>query len=153
MTLLAVAEGRAANLPFLANAAAEADQVQRIAQSVSVAVIPTGQAGPPSTTIDNLKTSLPAADIVHLACHGVQDQEDPLLSGFCFGDDKLTVHDLVRLSLPRAWLAFMSACETAKGDHAQPDQTVHLAAAMLFCGFRSVIGTMWCVLQRLQEVA
>jgi CHAT domain-containing protein len=37
----------------------------------------------------------------------------------------------------------MSACETAKGDQKQPDQVVHLAAAMLFAGFQSVVGTMW----------
>jgi CHAT domain-containing protein len=39
--------------------------------------------------------------------------------------------------------AFLSACETAKGDRSQPDQAVHLAASLLFCGFRSVIATMW----------
>jgi CHAT domain-containing protein len=150
LAVLAVAEGRATNLPFLANAAAEAEQVIHIAQAASVDITAV-KAGSPSTTIDNLKTSLSAADIVHLSCHGVQDQEDPLLSGFCFGDGKLTVNELVQLNLPRAWVAFMSACETAKGDHEQPDQTVHLAAAMLFCGFRSVIGTMWCVVQQLQE--
>ncbi|EIN05203.1 hypothetical protein PUNSTDRAFT_137885 [Punctularia strigosozonata HHB-11173 SS5] len=27
-----------------------------------------------------------------------------------------------------------------------PDETVHLAAAMLFTGFRSVVGTMWQML-------
>lgn len=37
----------------------------------------------------------------------------------------------------------LSACETATGDSEQPDQAVHLAAAMLFVGFRSVIATMW----------
>jgi len=47
------------------------------------------------------------------------------------------------LNLPRASLAFLSACETAKGCAEQPDQVLHLAAAMLFVGFPSVIGTMW----------
>jgi CHAT domain-containing protein len=47
------------------------------------------------------------------------------------------------LDLKDAFLAFLSACETAKGDKEQPDQTVDLAAAMLFVGFRSVIATMW----------
>jgi hypothetical protein len=147
MSLLAAAEGRAANLPFLANAVAEAEQVKQIAHEASVTIIPTGRTGSP-ITIERLKTNFSAADIVHLACHGVQDQKDPLLSGFRLGDSKLTVNDLVRLRLPRAWLAFMSACETAKGDHEQADQTVHLAAAMLCCGFRSVIGTMWCVVRQ-----
>jgi CHAT domain-containing protein len=42
-----------------------------------------------------------------------------------------------------AVLAFLSACRTAQGDANAPDQAVHLAASMLFCGFWSVIGTMW----------
>jgi CHAT domain-containing protein len=81
--------------------------------------------------------------IAHLACHGVQDQEDPLNSGFCLGDGKLTVSNLMVIKLEHAFLAFLSACETAKGDKNLPDQAIHLAAAMLFCGFRSVVATMW----------
>ncbi|KAG9316098.1 hypothetical protein JVU11DRAFT_3772 [Chiua virens] len=41
--------------------------------------------------------------------------------------------------------AFLSACHTAVGDRTAPDETIHLAAAMQFAGFRSVIGTMWAV--------
>jgi CHAT domain-containing protein len=49
----------------------------------------------------------------------------------------------MKLDLKHAQLAFLSACETAKGDREQPDQAIHLAATMLFVGFKSVIGTMW----------
>jgi CHAT domain-containing protein len=82
--------------------------------------------------------------ILHLASHGVQD-EDPLQSGFELQDGRFSIEDLMRLDLPHAVLAFLSACQTAKGDRHAPDQAVHLAASMLFCGFRSVIGTLWCV--------
>jgi CHAT domain-containing protein len=58
----------------------------------------------------------------------------------------LTVSDIMALRLPNVLLAFLSACETAKGDEKQPDQAVHLAAAMLFAGIKSVVGTMWYVL-------
>jgi CHAT domain-containing protein len=51
----------------------------------------------------------------------------------------------MQLSLPQATLAYLSACQTAKGDQNVPDQAVHIAASMLFCGFRSIIGTLWCV--------
>jgi CHAT domain-containing protein len=50
---------------------------------------------------------------------------------------------LVELKMDTAFLAFLSACETAKGDQDQPDQIMHLAAAMMFTGFKSVIATMW----------
>jgi CHAT domain-containing protein len=80
--------------------------------------------------------------ILHLACHGVQDL-NPLNSGLLLQDGKLTIEKIMELDLPHAVLAYLSACETAKGDRNAPDQAVHLAASMLFCGFRSVIGTMW----------
>jgi CHAT domain-containing protein len=82
------------------------------------------------------------AHVLHLACHGVQ-KTHPLQSAFLLSDGRLTIEHIMRLSLPRAVLAFLSACQTAKGSEDQPDQTVHLAASMLFCGFRSVVGTMW----------
>jgi CHAT domain-containing protein len=74
-----------------------------------------------------------------------QDHTNVLDSGFIMRDDILTVSRLMSLNLPSAFLAVLSACETAKGDEAQPDQTIHLAATMLFCGFKSVVGTMWLV--------
>jgi CHAT domain-containing protein len=58
-------------------------------------------------------------------------------------DKTITLSELMPLNLPNAFLAVLSACETAKGDEAQPDQTVHLAAAMLHAGFKSVVATMW----------
>jgi CHAT domain-containing protein len=80
--------------------------------------------------------------ILHLASHGVQEP-DPLKSAFLMQDGGFSIKDIMGLNLPHAVLAFLSACETAKGDKRVPDQAVHLAASMLFCGFRSVIGTMW----------
>ena len=52
----------------------------------------------------------------------------------------------MQLSFPNAFLAILSACQTARGDDTQPDQAVHLAATMLFLGFKSVLATMWYVL-------
>ncbi len=66
---------------------------------------------------------------------------NPLDSGFIVRDSKLTISSLMQLR----FLAFLSACETAKGDKAQSNEAMHLAATMLFVGFKSVIGTMWCV--------
>jgi hypothetical protein len=86
-----------------------------------------------------------AANIVHLACHGIQDDNNATRSGFCLGDGRLTIVKLTELKLDNAFLAFLSACETAKGNKEQPDQAMHLAAAMLFSGFKSVIATMWYV--------
>jgi CHAT domain-containing protein len=83
-----------------------------------------------------------SAHILHLACHGIH-ASDPLSSALVLQDGNLTIQDIMALHLPNAILAVLSACQTAKGDRNAPDQAVPLAASMLFCGFRSVIGTMW----------
>ena len=102
-----------------------------VANSVNVALTP-------QLVLDQL----PAAHILHLACHG-QQRTDPLQSCFVLSGGLLTISDLMKIDLSNTMIAFLSACETAKGDKDQPDQAVHLAASMLFCGFRSVVATMW----------
>jgi tetratricopeptide (TPR) repeat protein len=96
-----------------------------------------------AATVDRVTNRIQSADFVHLACHGTQDMDNALESGFHLSDGKLTVSELMNLNLDKAWFAYLSACETAKGDEEQPDQVVHLAAAMLHAGFKSVVATMW----------
>jgi CHAT domain-containing protein len=91
-----------------------------------------------------------SAHVLHLACHGIQDA-DPLNSAIVLHDGQLTIEDIMRLSLPQATLAYLSACQTAKGVENAPNQAVHIAASMLFCGFRSIIGTLWCVTDFVSE--
>jgi CHAT domain-containing protein len=98
-----------------------------------------------SAVQDNVAKSLESAQLVHVASHGTQNESQPLQSGLCLNDGILTVERLMKLDLKDAFFAFLSACETAKGDKEQPDQTIHLAATLLFTGFKSVVGTMWYV--------
>jgi hypothetical protein len=84
--------------------------------------------------------------ILHLACHGIHASH-PLSSALVLQDGNLTIQDVMNLHLTDAVLAVLSACQTAKGDRNAPDQAVHLAASMLFCGFKSVIATMWWVVR------
>jgi CHAT domain-containing protein len=96
-------------------------------------------------TVGEVINALPQAAVVHLACHGHQDPQEPLKSGFSLRDGKLTIAKIMQQHLKSAFFAFLGACETAKGDINQPDQSVHLAAAVLFTGFRSIVATMWSV--------
>jgi CHAT domain-containing protein len=58
--------------------------------------------------------------------------------------ERLQLLDIVRSQLPDAEFAFLSACHTAElTEESISDEVLHLAAAMQFCGFRSVVGTMW----------
>jgi hypothetical protein len=104
----------------------------------------------PSTTVTEVSKSpdvsqhIRSASILHMACHGTQNLADALQSGFFLEDELLPVSKLMQLELPRAFLAVLSACETAKSDATQPDQAIHLAATMLYAGFKTVVATMWC---------
>jgi hypothetical protein len=120
----------------------EIDHIATVARSNIVKIIHQ-QAG--ATAVMDTSEMMQKANIVHLACHGIQDMSDATQSGFCLGDGRLAIADLMNLKLDDAFLAFLSACETAKGDENQPDQAMHLAAAMLFSGFKNVIATMWYV--------
>ncbi|KAI0027684.1 CHAT domain-containing protein [Vararia minispora EC-137] len=82
---------------------------------------------------------------VHLACHGTQDLEDPLKSAFLLHDGRLELSQLMSTSTRSAELAVLSACQTAAGAAALPDEAVHLAASMLAVGYRGVVGTMWSI--------
>jgi CHAT domain-containing protein len=81
--------------------------------------------------------------VIHLACHGQQDPKSPLESGFMLRDGRLTVSHILQLKLQKTHFAFLAACESASGDREQPDEAIHLGAAMLFMGVKSVVGTLW----------
>jgi CHAT domain-containing protein len=136
-----VAAMKAQGLPMLWNIKKEIDYVRAAAQVAGISV--NDRCVENEAIVAHVAESLKSTHIMHIACHGTQNAEDPLSSGFCLVDGSLTVSRLMELNLEDAVFAFLSACETAKGDMDQPDQTVHLAAAMLFVGFRSVVGTMW----------
>ncbi|THU88541.1 TPR-like protein [Dendrothele bispora CBS 962.96] len=84
-------------------------------------------------------------EIIHFACHGIQDIKNPLNSAFALYDGRLDLNTLMRLSLENAELAVLSACETATGEEKLPEEAVHLAAGMLAIGYPSVIATMWSI--------
>jgi hypothetical protein len=144
-----VAEPFAPGQALLPNVSEEISVIKSLLPKGSIIdFVDAGDADPTADTLNSypsIMKNLPEAAILHLACHGIQDDDDPLNSGFWLRNGRLTLSSLMRLNLPDALFAFLSACETAKGDEDHPNQAVHLAAAMLFVGFRSVIGTMWLV--------
>ena len=84
---------------------------------------------------------------VHIVCHGILEPGKPFDSSFkLYRGDRLTLMDIVRSQLPNAEFAFLAACHTAElTDESPSDESLHLAAAMQYCGFRSVVGTMWAM--------
>ncbi|KAF9062540.1 CHAT domain-containing protein [Rhodocollybia butyracea] len=82
---------------------------------------------------------------LHIASHGTLVPKEPFGSYFSLaGGSRFTLLDIIRLNLPNAAFAFLSACHTAElSAGSVHNEVIHLAAAMQFCGFRSVVGTMW----------
>jgi len=84
---------------------------------------------------------------VHIVCHGILEPGKPFDSSFkLYGGNRLTLMNIIRSRLPNAEFAFLAACHTAElTDGSLSDEALHLAAAMQYCGFRSVVGTMWAM--------
>jgi len=95
-------------------------------------------------TVDAVLRCMKDCNWIHLACHGVQDPTRPTNSAFLINGE-LTLKEIMKQSLPHTELAFLSACQTAKGDSQLPEEAIHLAAGMLNAGYGSVIGTMWSI--------
>jgi CHAT domain-containing protein len=114
--------------------------IQRLATSASSLI------GANATRASVLE-HLPGHRIAHFACHGTLNQVRPFDSAFILhGDERLTLLDIVRSRLPTAEFAFLSVCHAAEWtDQRTPDEALHLTAAMQYCGFRSVVGTLWAM--------
>jgi CHAT domain-containing protein len=82
---------------------------------------------------------------LHLACHGSQRQDEPTKSGLILEDGRLTLEEIIKLDLPNAEFAFLSACQTTTGEETLSDEAVHIAAGMLLAGYRGVVATMWSI--------
>ena len=94
-------------------------------------------------TVERVIEGLLRCGWVHLACHGSQNRSDPTKSALMLEDGHLEIERITRSVLPStAEFAFLSACQTASGDETLPEEVVHLAAGMLFVGYRSVIATI-----------
>ncbi|KAG8944604.1 hypothetical protein FRC03_001969, partial [Tulasnella sp. 419] len=96
-------------------------------------------------TCDRVIAGLKTHNWIHFTCHGSQNYEDPFASSFCLHDKPLNLLDIIEARVPNAEFAFLSACHSAATDIGRPDETIHLAAALQFTGFRSVIGTMYAM--------
>ncbi|KAH8991514.1 hypothetical protein EDB92DRAFT_1816290 [Lactarius akahatsu] len=85
--------------------------------------------------------------IAHFVCHGTLEAQKSFDAGFeLHGNERLTPLNIVRSHLPAAEFAFLSAYHTAElTDGSSADEGLHLPAAMQYCGFRSVVGTMWAM--------
>ena len=97
----------------------------------------------PSAVLEGLRDH----QFAHFVCHGKLEPGKPFDASFqLHGDERLTLLDIVRSRLATAEFAFLSACHTAEiTEGSIEDESLHLTAAVQYCGFRSVVGTMWAM--------
>ena len=117
-------------------------QEMRVIQSVGLSTATLLQeTATPSTVLEHLRHY----PFVHISCHG-NLETGKLFDAFfkLYEGARLTLLDIVRSRLPAAEFAFLSACHTAgHTTESIADEGLHLAGAVQYCGFRSVVGTMW----------
>ncbi|MCG3155643.1 MAG: Protein TolB [bacterium] len=97
-----------------------------------------------------LAAGIGRANLVHLSCHGVYDERNPLFSALLLApasgedDGRLEAHEIFSLKL-RTYLVMLSACETGLAKVTGGDEVIGLARAFLFAGTPALIASLWTV--------
>ena len=117
--------------PDLTHADSEAAEVAADGDDVTVLA---GSSATPEAVL----AAMDGADVVHLACHGTFEEQNPLFSAVHLHGGALLVHDLLRLRrLPR--LVVLAACEVGRSAERPGDELLGLPGALLAMGVQSVI--------------
>jgi len=89
------------------------------------------------------------ADILHFACHGVIDKNDPMKSHLRLTPDKendgfLTAEEIMDLRVHPS-LVTLSACDTGRGRILMNGDILGLTRAWMYAGAPSVLASLWKV--------
>ena len=138
---IAIGQAKAAGESELLSVGAELDTIGRRVHGLATFTRIDGEESCTSRVVEELGKN----EWVHLACHGLPNRQEPLESAFALHDGHFTIQRIIGCDFKNPEFAYLSACHTTVGDEKSPDEVIHLASAMQFAGFRSVIGTMWAV--------
>jgi CHAT domain-containing protein len=84
------------------------------------------------------------SDVLHLACHGQADLDEPLNSKLLLVGRSVALRELMEMRLS-VRLAVLSACETALPGTELPDEVIGLPTGLLQAGVAGVIASLWAV--------
>jgi CHAT domain-containing protein/tetratricopeptide (TPR) repeat protein len=139
--LIAIGQAKAAGESELLSVGAELDTIRQCVDGLATFTHIDGEGSCTARVVEELGKN----EWVHFACHGLPNPLQPFESAFALHDGHFTIQRLIGCDLKNPEFAYLSACHTTVGDKDSPDEVIHLASAMQFVGFRSVIGTMWAV--------
>jgi CHAT domain-containing protein/tetratricopeptide (TPR) repeat protein len=134
----------AGRLPSLPGSAREVESLSRIYRE-RAEVLTQKQATP-----SRVLASLSAADVVHMAVHGINDFEDPMRSRLMLSPSgaesgELSARDLLRVHLARTRLVVLAACGSQTGPMSESEGSLSLAYSFLAAGVPAVVGSLWLV--------
>jgi CHAT domain-containing protein len=95
-------------------------------------------------SLQTLRSQAGHADVLHLACHAVFRQDNPMFSALQLADGPLTAEQIEGLRL-RAGLVVLSACESGLAGAQRGDELVGLVRAFTIAGAARVLATLWPV--------
>ena len=95
-------------------------------------------------TKETVKTAVAAADVIHLACHGLFRADNPMFSALKLYDGWLTAVDILPLNMEGA-LVTLSACESGRNQVVAGDELIGLTRAFLGAGVATLVVSLWLV--------
>jgi CHAT domain-containing protein len=102
-----------------------------------------------SANKNNFVSSLKSANLIHFAGHAIINHEDHHLSYLAFNSEekdesRLYLKDISGVA-SNADLIVLSACQTATGKYSTGEGLLSLGRAMVSCGSKSVVTSLWNV--------
>nr|MDP9194583.1 CHAT domain-containing protein [Acidobacteriota bacterium] len=136
------AQSRFRNLPLIALPEAE-KEVRTIARMYENATVFTGR----NAREDELKRRAAGCDVLHIATHGMVDDDQPMYSALVFTpsrheDGLLETRELLQLQIG-ARLTILSACDTARGAATAGEGVVSLSWALQVAGCPTTLVSLW----------
>jgi CHAT domain-containing protein len=102
-------------------------------------------------TIENFIENSKNDDIIHIACHGIFNSQNPLESGIKFYDGILTAKYILENLNLKAELITLSACDTGKNKIFVGDEFFGLTRSLFYAGTSSIMASLWPVYSKPTE--
>ena len=121
--------------PGLTRATSEAREVEQIWG------VGRGAAHDRASTGAHLRAALSDSTIVHVAAHGIHQDESPLFSSVVMGDGPVFAHEFQRTGVGAEHVV-LSSCEVGRTHVRAGDEALGLTASLLATGVRSVVASV-----------